>query len=436
MPLRSGSPPRRESEMQNSLRPVCAALLLLSASTVTAWSAEAAQAPLGSPGFRPTLQHSFGWRGDGSGRFPGATPVTEWSATQNVRWATVVGRSFSSPIVTDKLVFVTSEPDLLTCLDRADGRVRWKVQVKPADLTDETSRTAAKKYETPPDGSGMAAATPLTDGKHVYAVFANGIICAVDLDGKRKWTVGIVADPNTGYGRSSSPIIVAGKLIAHVSNLYALDPATGRQLWVNTEAKSSYGTPTGLKIGAVDLLVTPNGDVVRVADGKSVNSDISRAIHSSPIPIGEGVVCFGDGTVSALRLNAAFKEVEVWSGMATGEVFGSPLLHDHTLFLVTGAGELFAFDARGKDAQEPLFSGRKLFESEANAGPVVYASLTLAGRHLFLNSNKGETVVLEATRAARLVSRNRLPAGTGSSPVFSGQDLFLRAGEKLYCIGQ
>ena len=413
-----------------------AVLLAVSAAIVTASSAEPVHVPLGSPNFRPTPQHPFGWRGDGSGRFPGATPVTEWSATKNVRWATAVGRSFSSPIVTDTFVFVTSEPNLLLCLDRADGHVRWKAQVKPADLADETARTAAAKYELPPDGSGLAAATPLTDGKNIYVIFANGIICALDLDGRRLWTVGIVADPTTGYGRSSSPILVAGKLIAHVSNLYAFDPATGRQLWVNTGAKSSYGTPTGLKVGDTDLLVTPNGDVVRVTDGKSVNSDIARAIHSSPISIGEGVVCFGDGTVSALQLNSAFKEAEVWNAMVTGEVFGSPLLHDHTLFMISGAGELFGFDARGTAAQESLFKDRKLFESEANAGPVVYASLTLAGKHLFLTSNKGETVVLEATREAKVVSRNRLPAGTGSSPVFSGGDMFLRAGEKLYCIGR
>lgn len=419
--------------MTNFPRLCLTALLSLSAACATAWAADA---PLGSPDFRPTPQRPFGWRGDGSGRFPAATPVTEWSATKNVRWATTVGRGFSSPIVTDKLVIVTSEPGLLTCLDRADGKVRWQVQVKPADLADEPSRTAAAKYEIPPDGSGLAAATPLTDGCCVYAVFGNGIVCAVALDGKRLWTVGIVADPTTGYGRSSSPILVAGKLIAHVSNLYALDPATGRQLWVNTDAKSSYGTPTALRVGDTDLLVTPNGDVVRASDGKSVNSEIGRAIHASPIPVGEGTVAFADATVTALRLNAAFKETELWSGVVTGEIFGSPLLHDHTLFLVNGAGELFAFDASGKGEREPLLNGRKLFESEANASPVVYASLTLAGGHLFLHSNRGETVVLEATRPARLVSRNRLPAGSGSSPVFSGADLFLRAGDKLYCIGK
>ncbi len=420
--------------MQHRLRLIV--LLSMAAATVTAWSAETTNVPLGSPDFHPTLQRSFGWRGDGSGRFPGATPVTEWSATKNVRWATVVGRSYSSPIVTDMFVFVTSEPDLLICLDRAGGKVLWKIEIKPADLTDENSRKAAEKYDAPKDGSGLTAATPLTDGKRIYVILANGIICAVDLDGKRKWTAGIDADPTTGYGRSSSPIIVAGKLIVHVSNLYAFDPATGRQLWVNTEAKSSYGTPVNLRVGDVDLIVTPNGDVVRATDGKSVNSDIARAGHSSPIQCGEGIVCFGNSETLALRLNAAFKEEEVWSGMVGGDVFGSPLLHDNTLFTTTGEGELFAFDASGKGAQEPLIDGRKIFENENTAGPVAYASITLAGKYLFLNSNMGEIVVLEATREAREVHRNKLPGGTGSSPVFSGNDMFQRDGDKLLCIGK
>ena len=72
----------------------------------------------------------------------------------------------------------------------------------------------------------------------------------------------------------------------------------------------------------------------------------------------------------------------------------------------------------------------------AGAGPAVYSSLTLAGQYLFLNSNKGETVVLETTRQARLVRRNKLPAGSGSSPIFSGHEMFQRDGDRLFCIGE
>ena len=392
--------------------------------------------PLGSPGFRPTLESPFGWRGDGSGRFPEATPVTNWSATKNVRWSTVVGRSYSSPIITDKLALVTSEPNLVVCVNRADGKVRWKFAVQPALLADPKSRKIAEDYQPPKNGSGLAAATPITDGRNVFAVFANGIVCAVDLDGKLKWAVGIEAEQNTGYGRSSSPIIVAGKLVVHISNLYAFDLATGAQLWVNTEVKSSYGTPIVTRVGNIDLIVTPLGDVVRAVDGTGVNSDIGHTSHSRPIKGGDGVVCFGDSEIHVLRFNEAFKEEEMWNGTVTGDVIGSPLVHDHTLFITTGEGELFTFDSQGKGSQEPLINGQKLFENTNAAVPAAYASITLAGKHLFLNSNQGETVVLAATRGAPLVSRNRLPAGTGSSPVFSGKDMFLRDGDKLFCIGE
>lgn len=396
--------------------------------------ARAASIPLGSEEFRPTLEHPFGWRGDGSGRFPGATPPTEWSMSKNVRWMTIVGSGYSSPIVTDQFAFVTSEPNFLICIIRTNGMVRWKLQATPAQLTDPKLKKIAADYKAPKDGSGLAAATPITDGKNIYAVFANGLICAVNLDGKRQWTACIDAEQNTGYGRSSSPLIVDGKLIVHMSNLYAFDPATGRQLWMNP-AKSSYGTPTVSHIGDVDLIVTPLGDVVRADDGKSVNSDIAHTSHSSPIS-STGGVFFADVSINAFRFNAAFKEQAAWNGMVAGEVFGSPLLHKNLLFLITGGGELFAFDDDGKGEQEPVIDGRALFEKGTGASPVVYASITLAGPYLFVNSNKGETVVFHATRQAQIISRNKFPSGTGSSPVFSGKDMFLRDGDKLFCIGE
>ncbi len=408
------------------------AVILLAAAVGRVWAEE--PIPLGAPAFHPSPDRPFGWRGDGSGRFPGATPVTEWSETKNVRWSTVVGSSYSSPVITERCVFVTSEPDLLICLDRADGQVRWKLALTPADLTEPNSHQIVEDYKAPKDGSGLAAATPVTDGRNVYVLFANGLLGAVDLDGHRQWTVGIAAAPSTGYGRSASPIIVAGKLIVHMTHLYAFDLATGRQLWANEEAKSSYGTPAACHIASADFLLTPLGDLVRAADGQSAGSGLGHTTHSSPIA-GEGLLFFGDSTTSALRLGPTLKDESVWTGMVSGEVFGSPLLHDGTLFLTTGDGELFAFEAQGKDSLDPLIAGRPLFE-QTTANPAAYASLTLAGRYLFLTSNSGEIVVLEATREARLVSRQKMPAGTGSSPVFSGGDMFLRDGEKLWCIGR
>jgi hypothetical protein len=95
-----------------------------------------------------------------------------------------------------------------------------------------------------------------------------------------------------------------------------------------------------------------------------------------------------------------------------------------------------AFDAGVKGPQELLASGRLLFKEGGSSGPAVCGSLTLAGKHLFLTSNSGETVVLDSDRKAMIVNRNQLPAGTGSNPVFSGNDMFQRDGDKLWCIGR
>lgn len=396
----------------------------------------AAEPELGSAEFRPSIERPFGWRGDGSGRFPGATPVTEFSLTKNVRWSVEVGRSHSSPILTDKCVLVMGEPNHLFCIDRAGGKLKWKVDVTSADITDAEARKAVDAYEPPKDGSGMAAATPLTDGVNVYVVLANGIVRAFDLEGKPKWISAITAQQNTGYGRSASPIMVAGKLIVSMTNLYAFDPATGKQLWMNEEALSSYGTPTGLKVGKVDVIVTPTGAVVGASDGKTLATDIGRTAHASPLAAGDGLVFFGDNTASMVRLDGAWKDTETWNGMLSGEVFGSPILHEKMMFLTTGAGELFAFDAGAKDSAEPVIDKRALFENGGGASPAAYASLTLAGKYLFFNSNKGEIVVMEASREAKVVARNKMRAGSGASLVFSGKDLFLRDGAKFYCIGE
>lgn len=359
------------------------------------------------------LLQVFGFRGDGTGRYPDATPVVEWSATKNVKWTATVGRSYSSPILTEACVIVLAEPNNLICLDRTTGKERWRVELK-----------LIPEYKA--KDTGLTAATPITDGKSVYAVLANGTVQAVGLDGTVRWTAHIDALQNTTYGRSASPILAGGKLVVHMTNLYAFDIGTGKQEWVNAEARCNYGSPAVHQ----DVIVTCAGDVVRLTDGKGLNSGVGPAYHTTPVEK-DGVFYFGDKKIFAIRLDPDGKDKEVWKGEMTADTFGSPLLHDGLLFTSTGKGELFAFDGTGK----AVIEGRPLFGDETPV-ETVYSSVTLAGKYLFVGSNLGEMVVLEATRDAKLVGRNKLKDGSGSSPVFRGSDLYLRDGDKLYCIGR
>ena len=118
-----------------------------------------------------------------------------------------------------------------------------------------------------------------------------------------------------------------------------------------------------------------------------------------------------------------------------GELFGSPLLHEGFLFNATGKAELFSFDLKGKGELKPQIDGQIIIGDGSANAPIAYSSLTLAGKYIFYSSNAGETVVMEATREAKDVAKNQLNTGSGSSPVFSGTDMFIRSRDKLFCVG-
>ena len=99
-------------------------------------AADAADAatPLGSTKFVLSAEHPIGWRGDGTGRYPGATPPISWErrtngnayVTKGVVWMTPLPNSgVATPIVVGDKIFLTSEATDLVCLDKQTGRVLW-----------------------------------------------------------------------------------------------------------------------------------------------------------------------------------------------------------------------------------------------------------------------------------------------------------------------
>src|SRR5438093_4043530 len=91
-------------------------------------------APLGSPKFLPTPENPLGWRGDGTGRYPGATPPTSWErrksgagyAVRNIVWMSrLPSWGVSCPVIVGDRIFVTSEMTDLVCLEKATGRILW-----------------------------------------------------------------------------------------------------------------------------------------------------------------------------------------------------------------------------------------------------------------------------------------------------------------------
>ena len=113
---------------------VLVALIALCAPALAAPPKPAVTAPLGSVKFQPAPEQPVGWRGDGTGRYPGATPPTSWErkvsgdayTTKGIVWMVPLPNiGVSMPIVVGDRIFLTSEVCDLVCLDKQTGRVLW-----------------------------------------------------------------------------------------------------------------------------------------------------------------------------------------------------------------------------------------------------------------------------------------------------------------------
>ena len=117
-----------------SLRVRIIVLSLVAWATASALRCEedTARVPLGHPDFYPTSERPLGWRGDGTGAWPGASPVKRWNAVsgENVVWKTPMpGPSFSQPIVVGDKVFTLADPNWLICLNAINGAILWQKAV-------------------------------------------------------------------------------------------------------------------------------------------------------------------------------------------------------------------------------------------------------------------------------------------------------------------
>jgi len=373
-----------------------------------------------------------GWRGDGSGQYPSADPVTKWSAKENVLWKTEVGAGSSSPIVVGRRVFITAEPDLLTCLDAETGQELWRKAHKVSDFPAALNA----KISLRPNQYGDATPTPVSDGKRVWVFFNTGIVACYDLDGQSRWMNWYDMRPTTNYGRTASPVLVGERLLVHFGALVCLDAATGKLLWKNEDAKATYGTPAPARIGDVEVVITPAGHAVRLADGKILASDLGHCMYTSPVVQGR-IVYFIDTSISAVQLpeNASdqVEGKELWFEDLSGEFFASPIVHGGRIYAVDRAANYYVIDANtGKPILKKTLELPPAGRSES---PNIYPSLCLAGKHLFVGNDAGESLLIEPGDKCAVVGVNSLPGGSGGTPAFSNRRLFIRGGKFLYCVG-
>ena len=280
---------------------------------------------------------------------------------------------------------------------------------------------------------GYTSPTPVTDGKNVYVIYGNGLAAAYDLEGNRLW-LKLIEHPTVTYGHGASPVLVKDKLLVHFSDLVALSTKDGSEIW-RTKIAPSHGTAIHTRIGDVDTVVHPNGQVVRVADGVILATKLGNCGPNSPL-IQDGNVYFMASQARGFTLPSSLDgKVEwplLWKGKGTnmkggGYWFPSPILHNDLIYALNATANFTVVDAK---------TGEKVFEEKLELeGGQCYPSITMAGKYLFVSSDNGHTLILEPGREYKEVAHNSLEPFR-SSLVFEGKRMYVRSTKHLWCIGE
>jgi outer membrane protein assembly factor BamB len=276
-------------------------------------------------------------------------------------------------------------------------------------------------------GTGYSSPTPLSDGKHVWVLLGTGVAACYDMRGDRKWCR-IVEIPNRGWGHSASPILVDGKLICHVRDVWALESTNGKTQW-RGKARNAFGTPLSIEVANRPIVVSAGGVAFDAADGNVVASKLPKLSYNSPVAH-ENVVYFIENGGRAIRFAAdadgRVKAEELWRTKPKRDrYYASPLYHEGLLYAVTQRGVFSVIDAA---------SGSVVCEQTLELGKgKVYPSLTLAGAKILSLSEGGGAVVLQPGRTFRKLTSASLGKGR-STPVFGPDGRMYRRGQKyLYC---
>jgi outer membrane protein assembly factor BamB len=345
----------------------------------------------------------------------------------------------NSPVVWGKRVFLSGADQRrreVYCFDAEGGKLLWQ-QVAPS-----TPQSASAPKVN--DDTGYAASTTATDGRYLFAIFANGDLAAWDLSGKLAWSKSLGV-PENSYGHASSLATYKDRLLvqfdqgsarAQKSKLLAFDAATGKIVWqVARPVPNSWATPIVIAQAGHDQVVTA-ADPWVIANNPVDGSEIWRA-KCLKTDIGPSPV-FADGKVFAANDNCNLSAIRadghgdvttsgvLWKGEDGLPDTCSPLATKEFVLLLTSFGTLTCYDAAKGDM---LWA--EDFSTDFSASP------SLVGNHVYLIGRKGKAWIVEPTRKkCNRLGEADLGEECVTTPAFQDGRMYLRGKTHLFCLGK
>lgn len=343
------------------------------------------------------------WRGpnrDGIVTGP-AWPNKVSGESLKVVWkAEKLGPSYSGPVVSEKYVFTTETVDkrdeVVTCFDRATGKVAWK-QSWPGSTT--VAFFAAR------NGSWIRS-TPAFDGE---ALFVGGIkdflVCLEGDTGKIRWQIDCIKDLGgkvPDFGCVCSPLVDKDAVYMQAAGGFIkIEKKTGKVLWHVLKdgggmMGSAFSSPVFAKIaGKEQIVVQTRSDLAAVdpADGKTLWKKEIPSFRGmnilTPVAFGDAVFTSTYGGNTRL-LNVAseggdFKTADAWGFKYEGNMTTPVVIDGHAFF-------------QGKD--------RRVICVDLKAGKETWRTDQRFGEYWNLVANKDKILALDATGKLFLLKAN------------------------------
>lgn len=356
-----------------------------------------------------------------------------WSATENVAWkAPLVGRGVSGPIVAGGRVIVTASSGFrddrlhVLCFAAETGKLEWERQFWA------TGRTL--HHPT----SAVAAPTPATDGRLVFAFFSSNDLVCLDLDGNLKWLRGFTSDFPTAandVGMASSPIVVGETVVAQVENpgesfAVGLNKATGETRWqVPRKQSLVWSSPCVLSGPGGDSVILQSLDKLTAHDpltGRERWSFVAACDAISSPTARDGRLYVPSGGLTALQPPAGNNSAPtiLWQESRLGPSSPSVVVAKDKIYIINRAGVLACATASG---------GEILWQLRVTG--TYWATPVLAGSRLYCVNENGvaQTVDVSGAKGEVLATHDFGEQILGSPAVADGA-LYFRSDKWLWKI--
>ena len=412
-----------------------------------------------------TTQYWPQWRGPlATGEAPTAKPPLTWDEEHNVQWKVPLpGLGHSTPVVWGDLLFLTAaipvgevvptrhdsahgahdslpvdrkQQFVALAVDRASGNTVWQT-VLHEELPHEGGHASGS----------LASASPVTDGRLVFAYFGSRGLFALNMRGEIQWSKDLgEMSTKHAHGEGSSPVLYENTLVITwdhegQSFIVAFDSQTGTERWkVPRDEVTSWATPIVVVVDGKPQVIASGTGRIRgydLASGSVVWEwgGLSANVVASPVAA-EGLLYAGSSydtrSMVALRLSEAKGDITdsdhvVWVRKRATPYVPSPLLYEDSLYFL---GHYQALLTKLEAASGHESPGTMRLPELRN----IYASPVGADGRVYITDRSGVTVVMSHAKKPEVLAVNRLDDQFNASAAIVDKTIYLRGEKFLYSL--